>query len=373
MSQTLKEKYQQKRLVEVQNKLKKIDTLLIESHQLKLINEALEENIEDVQKVVEKLRAIESAIEADPSKKKSDLTAILTKQMDEVNAAVSKEKGMLSKLWQKFKPSDNPVNKALVFIAALEEGFKVLPTIIKNNIKDVASKENADKSIDEILGSVEGKPSPDAAQQKTLDTIQNSFVKAFVTKGKLASIKYDPNKDGLKDFLFALTSLKLETLEKLAGTIKQGPQASATADKAEVTVPQQGTPNASDKQAELTPQQQKAQIVAVQTAAKDAGIKEEETITRFLDNVMGWPEGIKHPYSDTAIQVLKSYAFNKAKIAKGQLDGFVDGITIDQNKVKQEIEALVKKAEEAKRKKEEEGKAKSTSGGGQIANAMMGT
>lgn len=372
MPQTLKEKYQQKRVVEVQNKLKKIDTLLIESHQLKLINEALEENIEDVQKVIEKLRAIENTIEADPSTKKSDLTAILTKQMDEVNAAVSKEKGTLSKLWQKFKPSDNPVNKALVFIAALEEGFKVLPTIIKNNIKDVASKDNKDKSIDEILGLVDGKTDLDAAQQKTLNTIQNSFVKAFVTKGKLASIKYDPNKDGLKDFLFALTSLKLETLEKLAGTIKQGPQASTTADKAEVTTPQQGTKDASGKSTELTPQQQKAQIVAVQTAAKDAGISEEETITRFLSNIMDWQDGVKNPNADIAIKVLKAYAL-KNKVAKGQLDGFVDGITIDQNKMKSDIQALVKKAEEAEKKKEAEKTKSAPAGGGQIANAMMGT
>lgn len=371
MPQTLKEKYQQKRVVEVQNKLKKIDALLIESHQLKLINEALEENIEDVKKVVEKLRAIENIIEADPSKKKSDLTAILTKQMDEVNAAVNKEKGRLSKLWQKFKPSDNPVNKVLVFIAALEEGFKVLPTIVKNNIKDVAAEGNKEKSIDEILGSIGGKPSPDAAQQKTLDTIQNSFIKAFVTKGKLASIKYDPNKDGLKDFLFALTSLKLETLEKLAGTIKQGPQASTTADDAKVTEPQQGTSDASGKKVELTPQQQKAQVVAVQTAAKEAGITEEETVTRFLSDVMEWRDGVKNPNADIAIKVLKDYALRK-KVAKGQLDGFVDGITIDQNKMKSEIQSLVKAAQEAKSKKEKEGEAKST-GGGQIGNAMMGT
>lgn len=333
---TLKKHYEKKRIDEVRAKAGKIDALISENHQLMLLNEALEENIEEVQAVIEKLRGFEDIIGADPSPKKGELTKILQDQMDDINAAVNKEKGLIDKVFRKYKPQDNPINKALFFIAALEEGFKVLPTIVKNNIKNPDVK----KSIDELLGVTKEQPGGAPDKQKEYNNITKGFEKAFVTKGKLAQLKFDPNAEGLSDFIFGLSTLKLETLEKLAGAVGRGPQASKTAEEADVTAPAAGKAGGG-----------KQQLVFLQQAAKDAGISEKDTINKFLVNIMKYDDGEENPNASAAVKVLKLYA-TKNKVAKGQLDGFVDGIAVNKDEM---VDTINKAVEELKKKEEKTG------------------
>jgi len=196
---------------------------------------------------------------------------------------------------------------------------------------------------------------------KAKQIITASFKKAFVTKGSLAGITDEAE---IEQFYTGLMDLTLSTLNSLKEAVAAGPQASKTGvDAAKAS--QTGDVDQSKKasiQGELTPQQQKAQIIAVQAAAKDAGISEEETVTRFLSKIMGWDDGIKNPNSDIAINVLKDFAYNRAKVTKGQLDGFVDGLAINQEEVKTKIQQLVdKKAEEAAAKRKK-GRTKKPSG-----------
>jgi|GEM_PF-5285766 len=233
MTHTLKQVYQHKKILETKNKVVTAQLAMLERKEVEaLINEAIEENIDDVQAVIEKLRTFEDIIKSDPSKNAAEMTKILQDQMDEINAAVAKDKkGGVFGLFQRLSPEENPVNKALAFIAALEAGFKVLPTIVKNNLKSASDPKNVEKSIDELT------TGEDEKLKKAGDIIRKSFQKAFITKGKLANLKFDANKAGLSDFIFGLTTLKLETLNNLAKQISAGPQASVAADAAEVTAP----------------------------------------------------------------------------------------------------------------------------------------
>jgi len=233
MTYTLKQVYQHKKILETKNKVVAAQLAMLEKKEVEaLINEAIEENIDDVQAVIEKLRSFEDIIKSDPSKNAAEMTKILQDQMDEINAAIAKDKeGGVIGLFQRLLPEKNPVNKALAFIAALEAGFKVLPTIVKNNLKSASDPKNKEKSIDELT------TGEDEKLQKAGDIIRKSFQKAFITKGKLASLKFDANKAGLSDFIFGLTTLKLETLNNLAKQINAGPQASVAADAADVTEP----------------------------------------------------------------------------------------------------------------------------------------
>ena len=353
MSQTLKEKHQQKRILEVQNKLKEIDNRLIESNvniQVHLLLEALDENeYEEATEVIDKLTKLGDIA------KDADMT-VLPKAIDvivkEINSftgggGLSRFKGKISSLFSK-TPAKNPILAGLAMVGALEAGFKILPNILKNNIPDIEKDiENQDKKLNVLV-----------TDKKTQKTIADNLVKAFVPTGtfgklfgkipgindvaKLVKDIFNATPKQLGEFSKILSSGA--TVAEIDPTLAKPEEAGAAGEEA------------SGKSKAQSPEQQKQQIAGVAAAAKDAGIKEEETVTRFLSNVMNFQDGIKNPYADTAIQVLKDFAYNKSKIAKGQLDGFVDGLAIDQKTVKKQITDLIKIADE-KKKKEEAAKA----------------
>ena len=194
--------------------------------------------------------------------------------------------------------------------------------------------------------------------KKTQKTIADNLVKAFVPTGTFG--KLFGKIPGINDVAKLVTDIFNATPKQL-GEFSKILSSGATVAEIDPTLakPEEAGAageEASGKSKAQSPEQQKQQIAGVAAAAKDAGIKEEETVTRFLSNVMNFQDGIKNPYADTAIQVLKDFAYNKSKIAKGQLDGFVDGLAIDQKTVKKQITDLIKIADE-KKKKEEAAKA----------------
>lgn len=367
MSKTLKENYQHKRILEVENKLKKIDAKLIEAsvdYQAHLLLEALDENeYKEATEVIAKLQKINDLAKSSNLDLLSGAINTIVKEINSFTGGsdLTRFKGRISNLFSK-TPAKNPILAGLAMVGALEMGFKQFPVILKNNIPEIETdKEKQGMKLIDII-------KDDDALKKNVET---NLLKAFVPSGTFGKIFGKIPGIDTKQLISDLMNATIVQLNDIAKVLNEGPKTTdidpALANPKEAGGAAEAKPG--EKPGELSPQEQKVQLVAVQNAAKDAGIKEEETVTRFLDNVMGWKEGIKHPYSDTAIQVLKSYAYNKAKIAKGQLDGFVDGIAIDQNKVKKEIQALVDKAEAEKNKKEAEAAAK---GGAQAAAAGQG-
>lgn len=343
---TLKQIYDQRKLVEVKNKLQIIDENLIKNnpdYQLAILFEALDEKeYAEVTEVINKLNKINAIA------KKGELD-FLSGACDQVIKSINDYAGAgaLGKLASKAKslfsrePGKNPILAGLGMVETLEAGFKILPTIIKNNIPDVEKDaEMQKKKLSELIQD----------DDKIKKNVESALRKAFTPAGKFAKI-FNQKLPGFDDPEFLMKDLLGATplvLGEIANILRQGPPASEIdTDLANPEKAGEGGGKPGEKQTELTPQQQKVQLVAVQNAAKDAGITEEETVTRFLSTVMGWKEGVKHPYSDTAIEVLKKYALNK-KVAKGQLDGFVDGISVDSNKVRKEIQTLVSQAEEKK-------------------------
>jgi len=357
MSQTLKEKHQQRRILEVKNKLKKIDNRLMESNvnfQVHLLLEALDQNeYKEATEVIDKLTKLGDIAKG---ANMTLLTAAIDKVVKEINSftgggGLSRFKGKISSLFSK-TPAKNPILAGLAMVGALEAGFKILPVVLKNNIPDIEKdKDKQDQTLEALT-----------SDAKIKKSITDNLVKAFVpagTFGKLfGKIPGINNTAELVADIFMATPKQLGEFSKILGSGAKVTEIDPALAKPEEAGATSG--EASGKPEAQSPEQQKQQIVAVSAAAKDAGIKEEETVVRFLSNVMGWKDGIKNPYSDTAIQVLKDFAYNKAKVAKGQLDGFVDGLSIDSKKVKLEIQALVNAAE----KKKEEEAAKAAEKGG---------
>jgi hypothetical protein len=338
MSNTLKENY-----------LKKIEKIKNESLEDKnsLIFEALQVDPGEISKLIEKLRSISKIIDGDPkSKNKEDMKELLQSQIDAANEMVHKKPGIFQKL---LRTSKNPINQILSILSTIEEGFDQLPKIVKNNIPDADKPENKQKSIDELIEELDDKD-----KEKARNNIFKSFNDAFVTNKKFANLKTDLKSgqaNSTTDFITGLSTLTLETLGKLSTILKNGPRA-----ENQNLPPQGDKQDQTSKQDQESPENKKNQTRIVQVAAKEAGIKDPKTIERFLLKVMELEDGINNPYSGIAINALNQVATSN-KVPDGQLDGFVDGISVDKGVLVKKINDVIakKKAElEAKDKKKAE-------------------
>jgi len=343
MAKTLKEKYSSKKLDELSTKVRNAELALTEGNKdshAKLLIEALDEDeYKKATEVIEKLKKLKDAAkDAEMDLLFGAIDAII-KEINKYTGGgdLARLGGKISSLFSK-TPAKNPILAGLAMAEVLEKGFELLPTILKNNISDIeTNKEKQKMSLDDAV-------KDDEALKKNILT---NLEKAFVPSGKFGKVFGKiPGIDNKK----LITDLMSATPEKLMGfkkLLEAGPQVDDL--PVELTNPKEaGAAVAAGKEGEKqTPEQEKQNVVLVQTAAKKAGIKEEETVTRFLINMMGFKEGIKHPYADTAIEVLKAYATG-AKVADGQLDGFVDGLAIDKNKVVKDIKDRITAAEKEK-------------------------
>ena len=375
MQQTLKEKNKQKRILEVQNKLKKIDNRLMESSvnfQVDLLLEALDENeYKEATEVIEKLKTLNDKAKEFKMENLATAIEVIIKNINEFTGgtALSRLGGKMSSLFSK-TPAKNPILAGLAMVGTLETGFKLIPTILKNNIPDI--EKDAAKQKQTIMDLIKD-------DKKLEKNVNDNLAKAFVPTGTFGKLFGKMPGLDMKLFMIDILGVTPEQLGVVSKILDTGAKVAEIDPK--IADPKEAGGEAAGKSKTPTAQQQKQQIAAVATAAKDAGITEEETVVRFLSNVMDFKDGIKNPYADTAIQVLKDFAYNKSKIAKGQLDGFVDGLSIDHIKVKKQILDLVK-AEEKKKKEEAAAKAakgepsaaagasSAAGSGSQLGNAM---
>jgi len=176
MARSLKERYENKRILILKEKAKDVDRqLMVEERAARLIIEAMDTaDLDKVTQIVQKLGTL----------KRPELPN-LTKAIEQAETEINKYTagGPIAKGWAKMKNLvgiDNPIVKVTTFADALEKGFSQIPQILKNNGVDLA-KADLNKSLASMLvktptgqksdkelakSPVTGKEVPDAGKDK---------------------------------------------------------------------------------------------------------------------------------------------------------------------------------------------------------------
>lgn len=143
MARSLKERYETRMVEQLKERVVIIDKQLIaENKAAALIIEAMDQSdLDKVSAIVQKLDAIKNAA--------GDDLQPLTQGIEQAQAELNKYTagGPITKAWTKLKSKvgiDNPVVKITTFANALEQGFKQLPQILKNNGIDQAAFKDTD-------------------------------------------------------------------------------------------------------------------------------------------------------------------------------------------------------------------------------------
>ena len=184
MQQTLKEKNKQKRILEVQNKLKKIDNRLMESSvnfQVDLLLEALDENeYKEATEVIEKLKTLNDKAKEFKMENLATAIEVIIKNINEFTGgtALSRLGGKMSSLFSK-TPAKNPILAGLAMVGTLETGFKLIPTILKNNIPDI--EKDAAKQKQTIMDLIKD-------DKKLEKNVNDNLAKAFVPTGTFGKL-----------------------------------------------------------------------------------------------------------------------------------------------------------------------------------------
>jgi hypothetical protein len=208
---TLKQVYQVRKLNEISKKVKKADYLLNEnnpSYHARLLLEALDQDEYDkASKVIEKLQGLSDAAEKAGLKSLSDA---MDKAVEEINkftggGITDRVKSKLASIFSKSAPAENPILKGLAFASSLEKGFGALPTILKNNIKDINNKKG--QKISEIL-------TDDKAKKAFSNIIQKAFIPEGTFGKVFGKIPY------VADINVVVNEMLESTPEKLASVIK---------------------------------------------------------------------------------------------------------------------------------------------------------
>jgi hypothetical protein len=380
---TLQEVYTQKRIQNLKNSLKVIDN--------KLINEIYDI---DARLIIEAFdpKQMDSAIKIMDQLNKVDFSKL--PQLDDAKKAAledirkvlgggGKDKvRLIANLFKKVAGGDpiedNPLITSLAFVEGIKNFFDLFIKFSEklpgsDNDKSLASIITGDENIQEIdveelrkrLKSDKSSNEEQKNNLKKLEEYEKIITRGLSIDTPLSKMgrnwikNYLGGKEGMVTLASQIMGMKLVELKNLNQTIAsnfkdveaagQGAlNAAAAAKSGELPDTNKGKEGTSPNR-----QQQQQNVRATQQAAKAAGITEEETVNRFLKLM-----GIDDAASDNAavaIQTLKSFA-QTTKVADGQLDGFVDGITVDQRIVKQKIEngvkALQKKKAEAEKKAE---------------------
>ena len=138
MTRSLKEKYETRQLVQLKERVVVANKqLLNEQTTARLLLEAMDqEDLNKVSGIIQKLENIKNAAGSDIK----PLTAAIDQAQAELNKYTAG--GPIAKAWNTLKTKvgiDNPIVKITTFTNALEQGFKQLPQILKNNGLDAAS------------------------------------------------------------------------------------------------------------------------------------------------------------------------------------------------------------------------------------------
>lgn len=217
MSMTLREKYLLKKQKQLSEKLNSTDkNFLQETKITNMIIEAIEEeDLQEVEKLIDKLRSM-----------KGKGVAALDKAISNAEADVAKyaSGGIGTEFLTKIKGMvglKNPIVKVTTFADALEQGLKQVPTILKINLGDQEFlKKNLEFPIDKIL-------EKDAKKKKV---VTDTIFKAFKPKGILSSFKNVPYVEDMSKLARDLTATPLKNLVDLVKLSSAAPTAQSLTD-----------------------------------------------------------------------------------------------------------------------------------------------
>jgi hypothetical protein len=276
---TLKEKHDQKKLVELKNKISKFDVIALhESKQSSVILEAIDDqDLKLASEVITKLRTVKSkfpkitslvkAIETMESEiNKYTAGGVLTNAINAINKKLGRE---------------NPIVKSMTFANALEMGFSQLPTIVKNNIEN--AEQNKDKKIAEVL-----------QDEKKKNVFLKNVMNAISPKGIFGifakNIPYLNKEMLVKELMTAVT---IGELSQVTTLITSGAQAQNIAKDLESTMksgetgttkpsdPAETTKKTSQTTATTTPTAAEKQSPGSESPAAKAPPKEQTTKNRM--------------------------------------------------------------------------------------------
>ena len=191
MTQSLKERYEAKRLNELREHVKKIDTDMLNEQYLLLMLEAMnQDDLDSVTAIVEKLTKIKDAA---PTMKR------LCNTIDQMIADVNKYTGggSLAKVWNKLKEKlggKNPIVQVTALANVLEAGFKQIPQILKNNGLSKDDLKGADASSTTLLQAIQRK-AIDATKAKKPNANEAQVQSPLATKQPAPDITPDDPRD----------------------------------------------------------------------------------------------------------------------------------------------------------------------------------
>jgi len=346
---TLKQNYKLKKLNELKTKVKNVEVVLLENNQVEMLLEALDEKeYQEATEIIEKLTKINDLAD------KAGMILIsgaIDKVIKEINnftggSGFSRFKGKMSSLFSK-APAKNPILGGLAFVSALEAGFKILPTVLKNNIPNIEKDKDKMKQTLRVL-----------ADEKVRKTIENNLVKAFIPAGTFGKVfKKIPGIDTpeLVADLFFATPEQLGEISKVlkTGTTSQNIDPDLTNPE---VVSDQKEKAGEEKNAETNKAQsgkiKTALTKATQDGAKNAGISDGKALTAIMKKLNYEVGSINASYVVPTLQELMA----EKNIDDDQIDGFIRGLMTDfEKEFKAEIgKKIDAKIEELKKEKEKE-------------------
>lgn len=210
---------------QVNERLQRADKrLIIENRRAQLLIEAM--NDQDLQKastIIDKLRKI-----------KGKGVKTLDGAIGEAETQLNKYTGggPLDKAWSKLKGIvgfDNPLVKFMTFSNALENGFRQMPTIIKNNV-DADLNANLDKTLAQLV--------PDPDKQKV---VTDNMLKALSPRGFFGAFKKIPYVDK-QALVQDLMNIPLKVFADVTRAVNQGPNSDQVATDLKDTATETGGP-----------------------------------------------------------------------------------------------------------------------------------
>jgi len=350
MSTTLQQQYQQKRKNDVQNKLKLINERLIESnvdYQVHLLLEALDENeYKQATEVINKLQEINNLAKSADLDLLSGAIETILKEINNFTggSALDRMGSKISSLFSK-APKKNPILAGLGLVESLEQGFKILPTILKNNIPDIES--NKDKQKMKLIDIVKD-------DDKLKKNIETNLAKGFVPKGTFGKLFGKIPGVDINKLMTDLMNANVSQLNEIAKVLNQGTTVAEIAP--ELAQPEKagtGEEGASPgKDKEPKPEQKKQNMVLLQTAAKKAGISDGKALAALID-VLEYEQG---SFESTLTIPTLQKLMNAKNIPDDQTDGFIRGLMTDfeadfKNKIKDAVDKELEKRQKEKEKK----------------------
>lgn len=221
---TLKKQYDRKQLQTIHERVQGIDTqLLNEQTTSRLLLEAMnDDDLKKASAIIDKLRSVKG-------KGLKHLDNAISTAEAELNKYTGG--GPLVKAWSKIKNKvgiDNPLVKILTFANALEQGFKQLPIIIKNNVGQL-TPDMDEKTLTELI--------PDEDKKQVLI---NNMLKALSPKGIFGVFKKVPYADK-ETLVNDLMSVPIKNLNIVVRQTTAGPQSDQIAGDIKDTATAQGS------------------------------------------------------------------------------------------------------------------------------------